>query len=38
MTNQWPVESTGIEDLTNDGKVNFADIFIFAKNRLWTKK
>jgi hypothetical protein len=37
MANQWLVEQICIEDLTNDGKVNFADISIFAENWLWKK-
>jgi len=34
IANQWLIEQMCIEDLTNDGNVNFADIFIFAENWL----
>jgi hypothetical protein len=38
IANQWLVRQTCIEDLTNDGMVNFADISIFVENWLWEKK
>jgi hypothetical protein len=36
--NQWLTEQIGIEDLTKDGKIDFADIAVFAENWLWGKK
>jgi hypothetical protein len=38
IANQWFAGQMCIEDLTNDGIVNFADISIFAENWLWEKK
>ena len=38
LSEQWLVGQTGIEDLTHDGKVDFADLVIFAENWLWQKE
>jgi len=38
FSEKWRVDHTCIEDLTNNGFVDFADLLLFTETWLWQRK
>jgi len=38
FSNKWSSNEVCIQDLTNNGMIDFADLDVFAENWLWQKE